>query len=335
MKSNHDEFPIDMVYLWCNGQDPNFIRRKEKYRADSGKDLNNILSTGDIRFFDNDELKYSLRSLEKNAPWINHIFIVTDRQIPEWLDISNTKVTVVDHSEILPSSVIPCFNSSVIERYIGFIPNLQEHFLYGNDDTFFGEPVTPSFFFLNGKPIVRLFYFNKDNKTYDKKSLHKIKGRVSFWGNSVINAWELLFTEYNISSNVIYETHHNIDSFTKSSYCKCFYRFQEKLDNNINRFRNINDIQRILFSIDPILQNKAFPKVLHEYSKIRKYLFWVKKLNIESYCINDKFKSLLALRFIRPKLFCINNSDRINPRDKKYEKDFLENRFPDKSSFEI
>lgn len=67
MKSNYDEFPIDMVYLWCNGQDPDFIKKKEKYERNSSNDSSNILSTGDIRFFDNDELKYSLRSLEKNA----------------------------------------------------------------------------------------------------------------------------------------------------------------------------------------------------------------------------------------------------------------------------
>lgn len=29
MKSNYDEFPIDMVYLWCNGQDPDFIKKKK------------------------------------------------------------------------------------------------------------------------------------------------------------------------------------------------------------------------------------------------------------------------------------------------------------------
>lgn len=334
MKSNYDEFPIDMVYLWCNGQDPDFIKKKEKYERNSSNDSSNILSTGDIRFFDNDELKYSLRSLEKNAPWINHIFIVTDRQVPKWLNTTNTKVTIIDHSEIMPLSIIPCFNSSVIERYIGFIPNLQEHFLYGNDDTFLGEPVEPSFFFSNGKPIVRLLHFNKDHKSYEHENLHNLKKEVSFWGNSVINAWNLLFSNYHLSESIIYETHHNIDSFTKSSYCECFYRFQEKLDANINRFRSVNDIQRVLFSIDSILQNQAVPKVLHEYSKIRKYLFWAKKLNVESYYIQDKFKSLLALSFIHPKLFCINNSDRTVASHKILEKRFLEKRFPNKSFFE-
>ena len=104
---------------------------------------------------------------------------------------------------------------------------------------------------------------------------------------------------------------------------------------NLNRFRSKNDIQRILFSMNPIFQKKAVPRVLHKYSKIRKYLFWIKPLNLESYYIQDKFKSLFALKFIHPKLFCINNSDKINLKNKKYEKIFLEHRFPHKSSFEL
>ena len=49
------------------------------------------------RFQDNEELRYSLRSVERFAPWIRHVFIVTNGQIPAWLDMDNTRVTVVTH----------------------------------------------------------------------------------------------------------------------------------------------------------------------------------------------------------------------------------------------
>ncbi|MCI7478148.1 MAG: stealth family protein [Selenomonadales bacterium] len=329
-----NEFLVDIVYLWCDGNDPQFLKRKNEYQKINIENKNNF-STGDIRFFDNDELKYSLRSLEKNAPWINHIFIVTDRQVPKWLNLANPKITIVDHAQILPASIIPCFNSSVIERYIGFIPHLHEHFLYANDDTFFGEPIEKNFFFLDGKPIVRLVNFNQDTRAYKANELIQLKTKSSFWGKSVINSWELLFSKYNLYKTQLYENHHNIDAFTKKSYCECYFRYKDKLDSSQNRFRNISDYQRVLFSMDAVYQNYSIPKLLHKYSKIRKYFFWLKKLDLDSYYIQDKFKSLLALRFIHPRLFCINNSDRINLRDKKYERDFLENRFPDKSSFEI
>ena len=71
--------PIDMVYIWCDGTDKRFRADKEKYIAQEIKSLDGS-AIGEVRFFDNEELKYSLRSLEKNAPWINHVYIVTDRQ---------------------------------------------------------------------------------------------------------------------------------------------------------------------------------------------------------------------------------------------------------------
>ena len=90
------------------------------------------------------------------APWINHVYIVTDRQVPKWLNTEYEKVTVVDHSEIMPKECIPCFNSAVIEYFLPFIPKLSEKFLYGNDDLFLGKKVYPEDFFVGDKPVVRV-----------------------------------------------------------------------------------------------------------------------------------------------------------------------------------
>lgn len=56
----------------------------------------------------------------------------------------------------MPQKSIPCFNSTVIEYFLPFIPNLSEKFLYGNDDTFFGNETKPEDFFVGDKPIVRV-----------------------------------------------------------------------------------------------------------------------------------------------------------------------------------
>jgi hypothetical protein len=37
------------------------------------------------RFRDSNELRFSLRSLERFAPWVRRVFLVTDNQIPKWL----------------------------------------------------------------------------------------------------------------------------------------------------------------------------------------------------------------------------------------------------------
>jgi hypothetical protein len=84
------------------------------------------------------------------APWIRHIYIVTDSPRPRWLD-EHPDVTLVrseDHFRDL--SVLPTHNSHAVESQLHRIPGLAEHFLYSNDDMFFGRPVDPSIFFSPG-----------------------------------------------------------------------------------------------------------------------------------------------------------------------------------------
>lgn len=49
------------------------------------------------RFADNDELRYSLRSLERFAPWIRNVFLVTNGQIPRWLNVEHPSLRLVQH----------------------------------------------------------------------------------------------------------------------------------------------------------------------------------------------------------------------------------------------
>jgi UDP-N-acetylglucosamine-lysosomal-enzyme len=99
------------------------------------------------RYRDSEELRYSLRSLVKNAPWIRRIYIVTDNQIPYWLNLDNDRLSVVSHEEIfLNKSHLPVFSSPAIEANIHRIPGLSKQFIYFNDDVFLGAPVLPSDF---------------------------------------------------------------------------------------------------------------------------------------------------------------------------------------------
>ena len=47
------------------------------------------------------ELRYSLRSVEKYAPWVRNIYIVTNGQIPYWLDLSHPRIRCA-HSARVP-----------------------------------------------------------------------------------------------------------------------------------------------------------------------------------------------------------------------------------------
>lgn len=111
----------------------------------------------DNRYRDSNELLYSLRSLEKYAPWIRHVYLVTDNQVPNWLDTSNPRITVVPHEDIFPNkSHLPVFSSPSIEAHLHRIPGLSERFAYFNDDVFLGAPTWPEdFIALDGAQKVR------------------------------------------------------------------------------------------------------------------------------------------------------------------------------------
>ena len=72
----HDNSPIDIVYLWVDGNDPAW-RRKRRAAADrmgSGQRAA-IGLHGNVegRFRDNDELRYSLRALDRFFPAHGHV----------------------------------------------------------------------------------------------------------------------------------------------------------------------------------------------------------------------------------------------------------------------
>ncbi|XP_040452753.1 N-acetylglucosamine-1-phosphotransferase subunits alpha/beta [Falco naumanni] len=104
------------------------------------------------RFEDNEELRYSLRSIERHAPWVRHIFIVTNGQIPSWLNLDNPRITIVTHQEIFQNvSHLPTFSSPAIESHIHRISGLSQKFIYLNDDVMFGKDVWPDDFYSHSK----------------------------------------------------------------------------------------------------------------------------------------------------------------------------------------
>uniref|UniRef100_H2Z4G5 N-acetylglucosamine-1-phosphotransferase subunits alpha/beta n=1 Tax=Ciona savignyi TaxID=51511 RepID=H2Z4G5_CIOSA len=100
------------------------------------------------RFEDNEELRYSLRSVVKYAPWVRHIYIVTNGQIPYWLNMDAPRISVITHDEIFVNkSHLPTFSSPAIEAHLHRIPGLADKFIYLNDDVMFGKEVWPDDFY--------------------------------------------------------------------------------------------------------------------------------------------------------------------------------------------
>lgn len=155
--------PIDAVYTWVDGSDPDWLCRRTGRLNSLRHEFINQHSVSDSRFTSRDELKHSLRSLEMFGGWVRHVYVVTDDQVPAWLDIGHSDLTIVSHRDIFDNKEhLPTFNSHAIETQLHHIDGLSENFLYFNDDVFIGRPITPeqfvlsngmSVFFLSGEKV--------------------------------------------------------------------------------------------------------------------------------------------------------------------------------------
>lgn len=140
-------FDIDIVFSWVDGTALEFQRARALRMA------NYVVGEGDdasARFRQIDELKYALRSVYMYAPWIRHIYIVTDSPRPRWLAEHPDVTLVRSEDHFRDVTVLPTHNSHAVESQLHRIPGLAEHFIYSNDDMFFGRPVDPSIFFSPG-----------------------------------------------------------------------------------------------------------------------------------------------------------------------------------------
>lgn len=307
---------IDFVYLWVDGSDPVWRAKKDVH---IGVDKTQSLVNCEGRYADNDELKYSLRSLEKYAPWIRTIHIVTDNQVPKWLDTSNPKIHIVDHSEILPQESLPCFNSALIEHFLWKIPGLSEHFLYGNDDMFLNKPATPaSFFDANGLPIIRL-----NRRRFRKLSLlykEKIKKqKLSYYIQSIKLAANMVEKRHGAYFGG--QPHHNIDAYLKSDYQHTHETFKHEIGTTLrNNVRKSGDVQRCIYSYAPLAKKRGRARYVN-----RKESF---KISIHLDIHFTKFRKYTPL------FFCMNDTEFANNSHREHAKAFLEKRFPKKSQFE-
>lgn len=159
---------IDAVITWVDGNDPAHREKRRKY-ASSGM-LNADDIAGDTRFVEVGELKWCVASINRYAPWINKIYIVTDAQDPcldSFLQRNFPQgyipVEIIDHKTIFRGyeQYLPTFNACSIESMTWRIPGLSERYVQFNDDMMLCAPVSVIDFFTDdGKSIC---YAEKEN----------------------------------------------------------------------------------------------------------------------------------------------------------------------------
>jgi hypothetical protein len=321
MENGVRDMEIDLVYLWVDGSDPAW---QAKRAASAGNLPENTETNCKGRYANNDELKYSLRSVEKYAPWIRKIFIVTDNQTPDWLDTENPKIKIVDHKDIIPQERLPCFSSVAIEYYLYKIPGLSEQFLYANDDMFINKPVSPDTFFLaDGLPVIRLKQWTLPRRAlkFWEERIPKMKKALSPYSRTILNAKELVKKKYGIRYGFL--PHHNMDAYLKSGFRKVVEDvFKEELEAQlVNCVRGGSDIQRVVFQYVALAEKRGH---LRRVSPVNESLHVC--IHLES--------DYKKLEKHEPMLFCMNDSEFAGDSDRERLKAWLSNRFPEKSVFE-
>jgi len=332
---------IDIVYTWVNGADPIWNEK----RMEKAELLGQIVPNGNsnARFMDNNELKYSLRSIYQFAPWVNRIFIVTDNQIPGWLDISHPKIKIVDHKEIFDdNSGLPNFSSPAIETKLHHIKELSEFFIYFNDDMFLGKLSTPHHFFTKqGLPNIFVSeVFPIRNKKFFDITL-RTKSNRNDYQYAMVNTRQLLRDRFNKS--VYYNIRHGVKPLVKSVLYELEELFHKELNRTSqNNFRTNDDVLMIylsgFYSLIKGIGKTRYMKSVNSNNKLSEiFSFFNQKYTLGFINLDDsKIDSYLnKIKSSKPLVICLNQTPKTSNQNLEKMKYFLNDYFSQKSPFEL
>ena len=281
----------------------------------------------------NKELKYCIRSILKNIPWIRKIYILMPNEKVEFLkeyDLIKEKIVYVKDKDILgfDSANSRAFQFSLFKMKKF---NISDNFIIMDDDYFIGQPLKKSDFFYveNGKVvpsiIAKKFNFedsasaSKNHKLYLEKAL-KAEGQTSeFFMYAVYSTYLFIMKQLNKKSLIIPYFTHNA------------------LPVNINDIKEIYDLlynseykSSTLDSLNRDLESLQFHTFIMSYT-FNKYN---KKVNSISYNYIDNNDAIKG-NYNYP-LFCINTGAKeYSAISFKKARIVMESLFPNPSPYEI
>ena len=331
---------IDFVVPWVNGADPVWQMKKKAYMPSSGPGK---MDVGEERYRDWNFFHYWFRSIEKYAPWVRYIFLVTDHQIPDFLATDHPKLKLIDHEDYIPKEYLPTFSSHTIELNLHRIPGLSEHFVYFNDDVFLNKPLRPEAFFRNNKPCytfwerplvlqypishgehIKLNSLALINRFFKRKNIIRHPGlylNYRYKRLIVGNLSMLIFPYYQG-----FIDDHMACPMLRSTLGDVWQKAGNVLHETcLNRFRSDTDVNQYVFRYWDLARGNFSP----EYIPSGYYTYSDEK-EIEA--------SIHDIKSGEHAMICINDSFRIKIQDfdmlRKRILEALQQRFPDKSSFE-
>ena len=217
---------IDIVVPYVDFQDENWIKTAKENGINYSEE-NRFRGQGD--FF-----KYFFRGVAKNLSWVNNIFLLvqSESQVPTWLNKSTVKVVL--HKDFIPEQFLPVYNSCTIEMFLGNIKELNEKFLYFNDDMYAIKELNPSDFF-------------KDNKICQNFYDHFPASEP--YRNHCINSYNLLFNDGEKTPI------HSVQPLLKSKVIECFEKYKKNIYDSITKLRTDKNMNVYLYTYYLLEQN--------------------------------------------------------------------------------
>lgn len=308
--------PIDIVMKYIDYTDKSLDIPNEKRKQ---KDL--------------EELKFSIRSIQKYVPWIRKIFIVmpnTKVRFYKPIEEIKDKIVYIQNKDIIgfktlnPDSIQ--FNLFKLEKF-----GLSKNFIYMDDNCFFGGDLNKQNLFYyddEAKKVVPCItnnnfqeknkesIINNYNELFSKRNELTIKDNKA-WSLSLLSSEKLLIDIYNI--NLI-----NIE-FIHSAMPLNIDDLKEIYDLILTKYKYANE------SLNSLDKNILTPQPQHLLSL---YALNIKKRKVNSIQVNYLSKFQIKNPFLYTKLIGLNNEDKsIDNIDSA--KKVLESRYPDKCKFEI
>lgn len=317
---------------WVDDTDPVWNAEREKYSNREFGDKRNV------RYRDWDLLRYWFRSVEINAPWVNNIYFVTYGHVPSWLNVNNSKIKIVKHSDYIPKQYLPTFNSNVIELMIHKIPELSDNFVFFNDDFFINAKVKKSdFFYQDGTPrdsgILSPQIPKENSITHITTNNVEIINKYFSRHDVIRNFFKFVNFKYgkqNIKTiatlpwNIIlgFQDLHIPISFEKSTFEKVWSLEEKQLKDTLkNKFRTNQDYNIWIF--------RYFQLLLGDF-KPREFNFG------KYYDISDNNNDIIQdIKNATHSLIVLNDQDVQNYNEVKLEiQNSFQERYPRKSEFE-
>lgn len=268
---------IDFVVLWVDSSDPEWRKQYKEYKGIRQTDYDD-----DAHFRDWEIFRYWFRAVEKYAPWVHHIYVVTNGQSPQWLNLDHPKLSLVRHDEFIPSEYLPTFNARAINLNVHRIPGLADHFVLFDDDMLLNSHVQPEYFFREGLPCDTPNERINAAYLYDKKygwhsqltdscnmailNAHHprreaIKGHWLRWHGPYLGIKYMLMSWYMYKKPYFsfIDQQHNERPFLKKTFMEVWQAEPELMSKSCSRFREITNLSIFLIRNWQLASNQFFP----------------------------------------------------------------------------